>query len=60
MNPALSGLPAFLTEHGGLESGLMLAQVTAAALTSELKALAHPGVGGHDSRRRRTRKTTSA
>ena len=42
VNPALSGLPAFLTEHGGLESGLMLAQVTAAALTSELKALAHP------------------
>src|SRR5918993_5205067 len=31
VNPALSGLPAFLTTHGGLESGLMLAQVTAAA-----------------------------
>jgi histidine ammonia-lyase len=42
VNPALSGLPAFLTRHGGLESGLMLAQVTAAALTSELKGLAHP------------------
>jgi hypothetical protein len=42
VNPALSGLPAFLTAHGGLESGLMLAQVTAAALTSEIKALAHP------------------
>lgn len=42
VNPALSGLPAFLTRHGGLESGLMLAQVTAAALTSELKTLAHP------------------
>jgi histidine ammonia-lyase len=42
VNPTLSGLPAFLTEHGGLESGLMLAQVTAAALTSELKSLAHP------------------
>jgi histidine ammonia-lyase len=42
VNPALSDLPAFLTAHGGLESGLMLAQVTAAALTSELKALAHP------------------
>jgi histidine ammonia-lyase len=41
VNPALSGLPAFLTAHGGLESGLMLAQVTAAALTSEIKALAH-------------------
>ena len=42
VNPALSDLPAFLTLHGGLESGLMLAQVTAAALASELKALAHP------------------
>jgi histidine ammonia-lyase len=42
VNPALSGLPAFLTRHGGLHSGLMLAQVTAAALASELKTLAHP------------------
>jgi len=42
VNPALSGLPAFLTRHGGQESGLMMAQVTAAALTSELKTLAHP------------------
>src|SRR5205814_12325 len=42
VNPALSGLPAFLTRHGGLESGLMMAQVTAAALVSELKTLAHP------------------
>ena len=42
VNPALSGLPAFLTRHGGLESGLMIAQVTAAALTSEIKTLAHP------------------
>ncbi len=42
VNPALSGLPAFLTRHGGLESGLMLAQVTAAALTSEMKTIAHP------------------
>jgi histidine ammonia-lyase len=42
VNPALSGLPAFLTRHGGLQSGLMLAQVTAAALTSELKTLCHP------------------
>jgi histidine ammonia-lyase len=42
VNPALSGLPAFLTRRGGLESGLMLAQVTAAALASENKALAHP------------------
>ena len=42
VNPALSGLPAFLTREGGLQSGLMMAQVTAAALTSELKVLAHP------------------
>jgi histidine ammonia-lyase len=42
VNPASSGLPAFLTRHGGLQSGLMMAQVTAAALTSELKTLAHP------------------
>jgi histidine ammonia-lyase len=42
VNPALSGLPAFLTRHGGLQSGLMMAQVTAAALTSELKTLAYP------------------
>ena len=41
VNPTLSGLPAFLTRHGGLQSGLMLAQVTAAALTSELKTLCH-------------------
>ena len=42
VNPALSGLPAFLTRHGGVQSGLMMAQVTAAALTSEVKTLAHP------------------
>jgi histidine ammonia-lyase len=42
VNPALSGLPAFLTRQGGLQSGLMIAQVTAAALTSEIKTLAHP------------------
>ena len=42
VNPALSGLPAFLTRHGGLQSGLMMTQVTAAALTSELKTTAHP------------------
>jgi histidine ammonia-lyase len=42
VNPALSGLPAFLTRHGGLESGLMMAQVTAAAIASEIKTLAHP------------------
>ena len=42
VNPALSGLPAFLTRDGGLQSGYMMAQVTAAALASELKTLAHP------------------
>jgi histidine ammonia-lyase len=42
VNPALSGLPAFLTREGGLQSGLMLAHVTAAALTSEMKVVAHP------------------
>lgn len=42
VNPALSGLPAFLVEDGGLHSGLMLAQYTAAALVSENKVLAHP------------------
>lgn len=42
VNPTLSGLPAFLTREGGLQSGLMLAQVTAAALASELKVVAHP------------------
>jgi histidine ammonia-lyase len=42
LNPALSGLPAFLARHPGLESGLMMAQVTAAALVSEMKGLAHP------------------
>jgi len=42
VNPSSSGLPAFLTRHGGLQSGLMMAQVTAAALTSELKTVGHP------------------
>lgn len=42
VNPALSDLPAFLVEEGGLHSGLMMAQVAAAALVSECKALAHP------------------
>jgi histidine ammonia-lyase len=38
----LSGLPAFLVAEGGLNSGFMVAQVTAAALASENKSLAHP------------------
>ncbi len=43
VNPALSeGLPAFLAPGAGLNSGFMMAQVTAAALVSENKVLAHP------------------
>jgi histidine ammonia-lyase len=42
LDSKVSGLPPFLTEHSGLHSGLMMAQVTAAALSSELKTLAHP------------------
>ncbi|MHB8054126.1 MAG: histidine ammonia-lyase [Candidatus Aminicenantales bacterium] len=42
LNPALSGLPAFLSEQGGLHSGLMISQYTAASLVSENKVLAHP------------------
>ena len=41
-DPALSGLPAFLAPEPGLNSGFMLAQVTAAALASENQHLAHP------------------
>jgi len=43
VNPHLSsGLPAFLSPESGLNSGYMMAQVTAAALVSENKILAHP------------------
>ena len=42
VDPALSGLPAFLTRHPGLNSGFMMAQVTAAALVSENKQRAYP------------------
>jgi histidine ammonia-lyase len=42
VNPQLSGLPAFLTEKGGLHSGFMIVQYSAAALVSENKILAHP------------------
>ena len=38
----LSGLPPFLVENGGVNSGFMIAQVTCAALASENKTLAHP------------------
>jgi histidine ammonia-lyase len=42
VNPAFSDLPAFLTADSGLHSGYMMAQVTAAALVSEIKTLGHP------------------
>ena len=42
LNPDLSGLPAFLASAPGTNSGLMIAQYTAASLVSENKVLAHP------------------
>ncbi|WP_353893371.1 histidine ammonia-lyase [Proteinivorax hydrogeniformans] len=42
VNPQLSGLPAFLTKRGGLNSGFMIPQYTAASLVSENKVLCHP------------------
>ncbi|MGA1498216.1 MAG: histidine ammonia-lyase [Steroidobacteraceae bacterium] len=42
IDASLSQLPPFLVEQGGLNSGFMLAQVTAAAVASENKSLAHP------------------
>jgi histidine ammonia-lyase len=42
VNPQLSGLPAFLVNDSGLNSGFMIAQYTAAALVSENKVLSHP------------------
>jgi len=42
VNSQLSGLPKFLTTQGGLNSGLMIAQYTAASLVSENKVLSHP------------------
>ncbi|MFU8797017.1 MAG: aromatic amino acid lyase, partial [Dehalococcoidia bacterium] len=42
LNEKLSGLPPFLAKGGGLNTGLMIAQYTAAALVSENKTLAHP------------------
>ncbi|MEZ5314347.1 MAG: aromatic amino acid lyase [Thermoanaerobaculia bacterium] len=41
-NDVFSGLPPFLVRNAGLTSGFMIAQVTAAALVSENKTLAHP------------------
>jgi histidine ammonia-lyase len=42
VDPKMSGLPAFLVENSGLNSGFMIAQVTAAALVSENKTIAAP------------------
>ncbi|TFI58460.1 histidine ammonia-lyase [Sphingomonas parva] len=42
VDPKMSGLPAFLVRDSGVNSGFMIAQVTAAALVSENKQLAHP------------------
>ncbi|MFI4868790.1 MAG: histidine ammonia-lyase [Steroidobacterales bacterium] len=42
IDPKMSGLPPFLVEHSGVNSGFMVPQVTAAALVSENKLLAHP------------------
>jgi histidine ammonia-lyase len=42
IDPHLSGLPPVLVKDGGLKSGFMMVQVTAAALASENKSLAHP------------------
>jgi histidine ammonia-lyase len=42
IDASLSGLPPFLVHDGGLNSGFMIPQVTAAALASENKTLAHP------------------
>jgi histidine ammonia-lyase len=42
VNPSLSGLPPFLAANSGLNSGFMIAQVTAAALAAESKVLSHP------------------
>lgn len=42
VNPSLSGLPPFLAKNSGLNSGFMIAQVTAAALVAESRILCHP------------------
>ena len=42
VDPALSGLPAFLTRDPGVNSGLMMAQIVAAALVTDLRLRAHP------------------
>jgi histidine ammonia-lyase len=42
VDPKMSGLPAFLVKESGLNSGFMIAQVTAAALVAENRMLSHP------------------
>jgi histidine ammonia-lyase len=42
VDPKMSGLPAFLTQDSGVNSGFMMAQVTAAALVAENRMLSHP------------------
>jgi histidine ammonia-lyase len=42
VDPKMSGLPAFLVENSGVNSGFMIAQVTAAALVAENKTIAAP------------------
>jgi histidine ammonia-lyase len=42
VDPALSGLPAFLVDDAGVNSGFMMAQIVAASLVSELRLRAHP------------------
>jgi histidine ammonia-lyase len=42
VDPSLSGLPVFLVEDAGVNSGLMMAQIVAAALVSEIRLRAHP------------------
>jgi len=42
VDPKMSGLPAFLTPNSGVNSGLMMAQITAAALVAENRMVAHP------------------
>jgi histidine ammonia-lyase len=44
INPAVSDLPAFLVKEGGVNSGMMIAQYTAASLAAENKLLSHPMV----------------
>ena len=46
LTPSYAGLPAFLTPHPGLSSGLMIAQYAAAALVNECQTLSHPAGAG--------------